>query len=110
MSLGALLLETWTYRSLGGVNKTHLNISSIDIFSDHFYPPNNTKLTDDIALVESVNKVYLAAEYGWTLNPDATPLEDFFGIIESQQAKSKPVVAGGKHHLIFSGVEAARHP
>lgn len=44
-----------------------------------------------------MNKVYLAAEYGWTLNPDATPLEDFFGIIESQQAKSEPVVAGGKH-------------
>lgn len=93
-----------------GVNKTHLNISSIDIFSDHFYPPNNTKLTDDIALVGSVNKVYLAAEYDWTLNPDATPLEDFFGIIESQQTKSKPVVAGGKHDLILSGVAAARHP
>ena len=91
-----------------GVNKTHLSIPSIDIFSNHFYPPNNTKLTDDIALVGSVNKVYLAAEYGWTLNPDATPLEDFFGIIESQQAKSRPVVAGGKQasrlHAICNAV------
>lgn len=106
MSLEALLLRTWTYRS--GVNKTHLSIPSIDIFSNHFYPPNNTKLADDIALVGSVNKVYLAAEYSWTLNPDAIPLEDFFGTIESQQAKSRPVVAGGKQasrlHAICNAV------
>ncbi|OCL06482.1 glycoside hydrolase family 5 protein [Glonium stellatum] len=84
-----------------GVNKTHLNISSVDIFSDHFYPPNNTKLMDDIAVVGSADKVYFAGEYAWTLNPAATPLEDFFAIIESQQAKGKPVIAGGKQDLAF---------
>jgi len=80
-----------------GINKTHLNIATIDIFSDHFYPMNNTKLTNDIALVGSVDRVYFAAEYAWTeADPRGDSLESFLGVISSQQSKSKPVVAGGE--------------
>ncbi|KAF2813288.1 glycoside hydrolase [Mytilinidion resinicola] len=52
-----------------GINKTHLSIKDVDIFSDHFYPPNNTKLTNGIDLVASADKVYFAAEYDhfWSL-------------------------------------------
>ncbi|MCJ1370470.1 hypothetical protein MMC20_001683 [Loxospora ochrophaea] len=85
-----------------GVNKTHLNISTIDIFSDHFYPPNNTKLQQDIALVESVGKVYLAGEYDWTANnPEADSLESFYGIIEGRQNMSSPVIAGDLFWSLF---------
>ena len=84
------------------MNKTHLNISTIDIFSDHFYPPNNTKLQQDIALVESVGKVYLAGEYDWTANnPEADSLESFYGIIEGRQNMSSPVIAGDLFWSLF---------
>ncbi|KAF8839442.1 glycoside hydrolase [Paxillus ammoniavirescens] len=80
-----------------GVNKTHLTIPSIDIFSDHFYPPDLKKLLDDIALVKSVNKVYIAGEYDWTgNNPLAAPLPKFFGTIEAN-----PVVGGDMFWSLF---------
>ena len=85
-----------------GVNKTHLNIPTIDIFSDHYYPPNNTKLEEDIALVQSVNKVYLVGEYDWTgNNPQASSLQSFYSIIESRQNTSQPVVAGDLFWSLF---------
>ncbi|OCK83064.1 glycoside hydrolase family 5 protein [Lepidopterella palustris CBS 459.81] len=46
-------------------------------FSNHFYPPNNMKLANGIAMVESANKRFALGE--------------LFGAIKSQQAKSKPV-------------------
>jgi len=46
-----------------GINATHLAIPTLDIFTDHCYPPNNTKLQTDIALVASANKTYLVGEY-----------------------------------------------
>ena len=52
------LVQDGTY----GVNETHLSIDAVDIFSDHFYPPNITKLENDIALVATVNKTYDAGE------------------------------------------------
>ncbi|KAF2496173.1 glycoside hydrolase [Lophium mytilinum] len=85
-----------------GINKTHLSLKDVDIFSDHFYPPNNTKLTDGIDLVASADKVYFAAEYGWTdVQPDMAPLEDFFATIESYQEKKKPVIAGDHFWSLF---------
>ena len=85
-----------------GVNKTHLNIKDIDIFSDHFYPPNNTKLDEDIALVASVNKAYLVGEYDWTANnPSADSLQSFYDIIESRQNATNPVVIGDLFWSLF---------
>ncbi|OAX40904.1 glycoside hydrolase [Rhizopogon vinicolor AM-OR11-026] len=80
-----------------GVNTTHLSISTIDIFSDHFYPPNITKLENDISLVQSANKVYIAGEYDWTGNvPSAASLPEFFSSIEAS-----PVVGGDLFWSLF---------
>ena len=85
-----------------GVNKTHLNIASVDIFDDHYYPLNLTKLEDDIALVGSANKVYLAGEYDWTGNVASAPsLQSFYDVIEARQNSSKPVVAGDLFWSLF---------
>lgn len=68
-----------------GVNKTHLNIPEVDIYSDHYYPISLSKLKADLDLgesscvsypscpaaeltsksVASVNKTYFAGEYDW---------------------------------------------
>ncbi|MCJ1252037.1 hypothetical protein MMC30_009275 [Trapelia coarctata] len=78
-----------------GINKTHLDIPTIDIFSDHYYPPDNSKLQTAIALVASVNKTYLVGEYDWTANnPQASSLQSFYNIIESRQSNPEPVVVG----------------
>ena len=87
-----------------GVNKTHLDIETVDIYSDHFYPINDTKLKDDIALVGSVDKVFLAGEYDWTGNlkpPQADTLSSFYAIIEAQQNMTKPVIAGDLFWSLF---------
>ena len=85
-----------------GINKTHLNIPTIDIYSDHYYPINNTKLTNDIALVQAANKVYLAGEYDWTgNNPQADSLASFYSIIEGRQSLKQPVIAGDLFWSLF---------
>jgi len=85
-----------------GVNKAHLDVDTIDIFSDHYYPPKNTKLQDDIALVSTVNKVYLVGEYDWTgNNAQGDSLQSFFSIIEGRQNMPNPVVAGDLFWSLF---------
>lgn len=85
-----------------GVNKTHLDIPSVDIFDDHYYPLNLTKLSSDIDLVASVNKVYLAGEYDWTGNvASAASLQSFYDIIEARQKLASPVVAGDLFWSLF---------
>jgi mannan endo-1,4-beta-mannosidase len=80
-----------------GVNTTHLSIPAIDIFSDHFYPPDIAKLEKDISLVQSVSKVYIAGEYDWTGNvPSAASLPEFFSSIEAS-----PVVGGDLFWSLF---------
>ena len=76
-----------------GVNKTHFAISEIDIFSNHYYPVNVTKLKSDIAAVEATNRVYQIGEYDWT-GKKGDSLHDFFTVIEAQQAKNKSVIVG----------------
>ncbi|KAH7909442.1 glycoside hydrolase superfamily [Hygrophoropsis aurantiaca] len=76
-----------------GVNTTHLAIPSLDIFSDHYYPPNMTKLADDIALVQGAGKTYIAGEYDWTgNNPAAAPLPEFFSALQASAQAGGPVV------------------
>ncbi|KAK0618187.1 glycoside hydrolase superfamily [Bombardia bombarda] len=48
-----------------GVNKTHLAVDEVDIFSNHYYPVSISKLRADLDLVVTVNKPYYAGEYGW---------------------------------------------
>jgi mannan endo-1,4-beta-mannosidase len=49
-----------------GVNLSHLSLSNVDIYSDHYYPLSLTKLQDDISLVRSADKLFFAGEYAWT--------------------------------------------
>lgn len=85
-----------------GVKRTHLAIDTIDIFSDHYYPPNNTKLQEDIALVETANKVYLVGEYDWTGNDaQGDSLRSFYDIIEGRQNTLNPVVVGDLFWSLF---------
>lgn len=83
-----------------GINSEHLNLSSVDIFSDHFYPMDIGKLEKGVKQVESVGKVYFAAEYGWTPASQRTgaKMEDFFDWIEERNAENvtRPVVMGGE--------------
>nr|OQO27610.1 hypothetical protein B0A51_03599 [Rachicladosporium sp. CCFEE 5018] len=85
-----------------GVNATHLDIPSVDIYDDHFYPLNITKLQEGIDLVGSVDKVYFAGEYDWTGRITSAPtLQAFYDVIEARQSLAKPVVAGDLFWSLF---------
>lgn len=85
-----------------GINESHLNISSADIFSDHFYPMDIDKLAKGVETVGSVDKVYFAGEYGWTPQSQSkAKIGEFFSWIEARQNNSRPVVVGGKLFLVL---------
>ncbi|KAI1175093.1 glycoside hydrolase superfamily [Nemania sp. FL0916] len=79
-----------------GINKTHFGIKEVDIFSDHFYPVNNTKLQEGIEAVKGAGKVYFAGEYDWVGASGGDPLESFFQIIQDS-----PTVAGDTFWSLF---------
>lgn len=59
-----------------------LNVTDIDIFSDHFYPLNATRLKTGSLAVKAVNRHYLAGEIDWTEQYGGTPLNTFFAAVE----------------------------
>ncbi|GAP86097.1 putative glycoside hydrolase family 5 protein [Rosellinia necatrix] len=65
-----------------GINKTHLDIEEVDVFSDHFYPVNIQKLQSGIDAVAGVGKVYFAGEYDWVGASGGDSLESFFQVLE----------------------------
>ncbi|KAK5624364.1 hypothetical protein RRF57_000080 [Xylaria bambusicola] len=79
-----------------GINKTHLSIKEVDVFSDHFYPPNNKKLKAGIDAVASVNKVYFAGEFDWAGASGGDSLESFFEVLENN-----PTVGGDAFWSLF---------
>ncbi|KAI0428872.1 glycoside hydrolase superfamily [Xylaria sp. FL1042] len=79
-----------------GINKTHLDIDEVDVFSDHFYPPDNKKLQADINAVESAGKVYFAGEYDWIGTSGGDSLQSFFQILENS-----PTVGGDAFWSLF---------
>jgi mannan endo-1,4-beta-mannosidase len=89
-----------------GINTTHFAINEVDIFSDHFYPLNITKLTEGVNSVKSANRVYLAGEFDWTgLNGGTTlqgdSLESFYDNIQVRQNTTNPTVAGALFWSLF---------
>ncbi|KAK9773514.1 hypothetical protein AB5N19_05282 [Seiridium cardinale] len=82
-----------------GVNKTHFDVREVDIFSNHFYPVNTTKLELDLTAVESAGRAYFAGEYDW-VGPDdvvgTNNLPSFFDIIEKS-----PTAAGDAFWSLF---------
>ncbi|KAI1499157.1 glycoside hydrolase superfamily [Biscogniauxia marginata] len=79
-----------------GINKTHLDIEEVDVFSDHFYPVSTTKLRSDIEAVGGAGKAYYAGEYGWTGQSGGDLLESFFATIEESA-----VVCGDSFWSLF---------
>ncbi|KAN0116921.1 glycoside hydrolase family 5 protein [Hyaloscypha variabilis] len=83
-----------------GVNSTHFAVDEIDVFSDHFYPLNNSILTSDIAAVQTANRTYLAGEIAWT-GGNGDSLQSFYDVILRQQNESQPVVVGSNFWSLF---------
>jgi mannan endo-1,4-beta-mannosidase len=83
-----------------GVNTTHFVVDEIDVFSDHYYPLNNSILTSDIAAVESANRTYLAGEIAWT-GASGDSLASFYNTILERQNSSSPVVVGSLFWSLF---------
>ena len=51
-------LETGSQSYLG-------QVPSVDVFTQHFYPPNAAKLEQQAAAVAAVDRAYIVGEYGW---------------------------------------------
>lgn len=49
-----------------GVNAEALSLPGVDMYSDHFYPPDTSRMQSDAAEVQAANKVFYVGEYGWT--------------------------------------------
>ena len=84
-----------------GINKTHLALDMVDIFTDHFYPPNSTLLEGDIQAVGAADRVYQVGEYDWTGKNGGDSLHEFYSVIEAQQSKTDPVVSGDLFWSLF---------
>ena len=89
-----------------GINQTHLSLEDVDIYSDHFYPLNTTKLSIGINEVRLANKMYIAGEYDWTgvqvVKPPApASLPGFFSMVEKAQSDSRPTVVGDLFWSLF---------
>ena len=84
-----------------GVNASHFAVEAIDLFSDHFYPLNTTKLASDIALVQTAGRAYVVGEYDWTGLNGGDSLTSFFQLIEEQQSMPEPVVVGDLYWSLF---------
>lgn len=81
-----------------GINTTHFALPIIDIFSDHFYPRNVTKLRDGIAEVKTTNRVYEAGEYDW-ISGSGDSLPDFLGAIEAEAMQG--TITGDMYWSLF---------
>ncbi|KAH3762380.1 cellulase family glycosylhydrolase [Pelomyxa schiedti] len=68
-----------------GINSDALSISSVEIYSDHFYPMEVSKLNRDASQVYAANKVYFVGEYGWSQGD----LESFLTAIETNVGNGK---------------------
>jgi mannan endo-1,4-beta-mannosidase len=77
-----------------GINPNDFGISTIDMFSDHFYPRNTQQLLRDVAQAQQQRKAFLIGEwdwtnipqYGWEASPHtSTPLATFLTAIETSQ-------------------------
>ncbi len=63
-----------------GINANSLSSPSIDIYSDHFYPPNINTLASDTAATSAANKAFVISEYDWQTS-QGTPLSTFLAAI-----------------------------
>ncbi|CDR46532.1 RHTO0S12e05732g1_1 [Rhodotorula toruloides] len=70
----------WNYTT--GATSPGLNISGVDIVSDHGYPRNTGIITKELALAKAARKSFLIGEYDWTTQ-SSTSLATYLKLIES---------------------------
>mmetsp|Transcript_26365 Transcript_26365/g.66297 ORF Transcript_26365/g.66297 Transcript_26365/m.66297 type:complete len:455 (+) Transcript_26365:112-1476(+) len=75
-----------------GVNPDALHIEEVDMYSDHYYPMNLTKLASDAALCEKASKVFFVGEYQWS----SGDLTSFLRAL-----RQNPAVAGDTYWSLF---------
>ncbi|KAI5862155.1 glycoside hydrolase family 5 protein [Durotheca rogersii] len=78
-----------------GINKTHLDIEEVDIFSNHMYPVDTAKLQNDLRTVGAVGKPFFSGEYDW-VGGNTANLQSFFKILEES-----PVAVGDTFWSMF---------
>ncbi|KAK1752527.1 glycoside hydrolase family 5 protein [Echria macrotheca] len=88
------LLVDGTY----GVNKSHLAIDEVDIYSNHYYPISINVLKEDVALVGSANKTYFAGEYAWNA---ATTAGDNNLVSWFREIEKSSVISGDAFWSLF---------
>ncbi len=75
-----------------GINTSAFSIASVDMYSDHFYPMDTSKLSSDLSKMSGSNKVYTVGEYNWT----GSNLGSFLTAIQNNAA-----VAGDVYWSLF---------
>ncbi|KAK5657077.1 hypothetical protein OQA88_3605 [Cercophora sp. LCS_1] len=81
-----------------GVNKSHLAIAEVDIYSNHYYPISINQLKQDVALVATANKTYYAGEYAWN-RPSSTADGDLVSWF--REIENSGVVVGDSFWSLF---------
>ena len=70
-----------------GIDPNSLSIPTVDIYSDHSYPPDTTKLANDTAETSKANKAFIMGEYDWE-TPLGVPLNTFLAALLDNPAVS----------------------
>lgn len=65
------------------LHEPSLDIGSVDLVDDHFYPMNTARVRTSSALAAKHGKGYLIGEYDWAGARGGSSLGDFLGTIES---------------------------
>lgn len=76
-----------------GINTAALGISTVDLYTQHFYPgPNVAGVLQDAAVVTAAGKVFFVGEFGWKTDQ----LEPFIEAVEAS-----PLVSGDLYWSLF---------
>ena len=79
-----------------------LQVTCVDIFSDHFYPMNASKLLAGALAVERAGRVYFAGEFLWTADQSVrSSLTEGNRTRFLAAVEATPVVAGAAYWSIF---------
>ncbi len=71
-------------------------LPTVDILSDHYYPLDIAKLTEDAAAARRAGKAFIAGEFDWQGKNGGDPLESFLSA-----ARSTPAVSGDLYWALF---------
>ncbi|QBD78350.1 hypothetical protein EPA93_21045 [Ktedonosporobacter rubrisoli] len=69
-----------------GVNVRNLALSSVDIYSNHYYPMSVAALNSDASTVKDGHKVFIVGEYNWTGRGGGDKLNSFLAGVEASTA------------------------